>query len=82
MDSKFKLIVDSFGRDRFKFNEPLRDYTALSLGVRAELFFIAFTTLELIRIIKMCRQLHISFFLFGTGTKIMISDQGFRGLVI
>lgn len=82
MDNKFKLIIDSFGKDRFKFNEPLRDYTALSSGGSAKLFFIAFTTLELIRIIKMCRQLNIPFFLFGIGTKIMISDSGFDGLVI
>lgn len=82
MDNKFKLIIDSFGKDRFKFNEPLKDYTALGIGGPARLFFIAFTTSELIRIIKMCRQLNIPFFLFGTGTKMMISDSGFDGLVI
>lgn len=82
MDSKFKLIVDSFGKDRFKFDEPVKDYTALGIGGPASIFFIAFTTTELIRIIKMCRQLNIPFFLFCTGTKIMISDSGFDGLVI
>lgn len=82
MDSKFKLIVDSFGRDRFKFNEPLRDYTALSLGGPAKLFFIAFTTAELITLIKMCRELKLPLFIFGTGSKIMMSDLGFEGLVI
>lgn len=82
MDAKFKLIVDSFGRDRFKFNEPLKDYTALSSGGLARIFFIAFTTSELIKIIKMCRQLKLPFFIFGTGSKIMISDSGIDGLVI
>lgn len=82
MDSKYKLIVDSFGKDRFKFDEPLKDYTALEVGGPAELFFIAFTTPELVQIVKMCRQLNLSFFIFGTGSKIMISDAGFPGLVI
>lgn len=82
MDGKFKLIVDSFGADRFKFREPLKDYTALQVGGPAKLFFIAFTSLELIKIIKMCRDLKLPFFLFGTGSKIMISDAGFDGLVI
>jgi len=82
MDNRFKLIIDSFGRDRFKFNEPLRDYTYLHLGGAAQLFFIAFTTQEVIKIVKMCRQLKLSFFLFGTGSKIMISDLGIEGLVI
>lgn len=82
MDRKFKLIVDSFGKDRFKFDEPLKDYTALSCPGAAQLFFIAFTTSELVKIVKMCRQLKVPFFMFGTGSKIMISDAGFPGLVI
>lgn len=82
MDNKFKLIVDSFGKDRFKFNEPLKDYTAANLGGPAKVFFIAFTSRELTKIISMCRQLRLPYFLFGTGSKIAISDLGFDGLVI
>lgn len=82
MDYKFKLIADSFGKDRFKFNEPLRDYTSLGIGGPALVFFIAFTISEIIKIVEMCRQLKLPFFIFGTGSKVMISDQGFPGLVI
>lgn len=82
MDSKYKLIVDSFGHDRFKFDEPLKDYTALESEGKAKLFFIAFKTTELIKLIRMCRELRLPFFIFGTGSKIMISSSGFPGLVI
>lgn len=82
MDSKFKLIIDSFGIDRFKVNEPLKNHTALGVGGPAKLFFTAFTISEFIKLINMCRQLKLPFFIFGTGSKIMISDLGFDGLVI
>lgn len=82
MDSKFKLIVDSFGRDRFKFDEPLKNFTTLEIGGPASIFFIAFTTSEIIKIIAMCRQLKLPFFIFGTGSKFAISERGFDGLVI
>ncbi len=82
MDSKYKLIVDSFGKERFKFNEPLKNYTASKIGGPAKLFFIAFTESELIRIIDMCRELKLPYFLFGTGSRILISDSGFDGLVV
>lgn len=82
MGDKFKLIIDSFGQDRFKFDEPIKNYTSLNTGGPAKLFFIAFTTRELIKIIGMCRDLHLPYFLFGTGSKIMVSGQGFDGLVI
>lgn len=82
MDSKYKLIIDSFGKERFKFDEPLKNYTALGVGGPAGLFFIAFTAQELVKIISLCRELSLPYFLFGTGSKIMISDLGFDGLVI
>ncbi len=82
MDSKFKLVVDSFGKDRFKFSEPLKSYTALKAGGPAKLFFIAFTSNELVKIVKMCRELKLPIFVFGTGSKIMMSDAGFDGLVV
>lgn len=82
MDSKFKLIIDSFGKERFKVNEMINEYTSLGVGGPAKLFFIAFTTTELIKIMDMCRRLNLPYFLFGTGSKIMISDNGFDGLVI
>lgn len=82
MDQKYKLIVDSLGSDRFKFDEPIKNYTSSGIGGNAKLFFIAFTVRELIRIITMCRELRLPYFLFGTGSKIMISDEGYDGLVI
>lgn len=82
MDSKFKLIVDTYGQDRFKFNEPLKDYTALNIKGFAAVFFIAFTTRELVKIISMCRELNLTYFLFGLGSKMIIPDPGFNSLVI
>lgn len=82
MDDKYKLIIDSFGKDRFKFNESLKNHTALGVVGIVKLFFIAFTISELVKLIEMCRQLKLSFFIFGTGSKIMITDEGFEGLVI
>ncbi|MBI2599944.1 hypothetical protein HYW43_03425 [Candidatus Daviesbacteria bacterium] len=76
MDSKYKLIIDSFGKEKFKFNESLKDYTFLQAGGPAKVFFIAFTTNELVKLVKMCRELKLPFFMFGTGSKIMMSGIG------
>ncbi len=80
--NKLKLIVDSFGKDRFKIDEPIKDYTASGVGGPAKLFFIAFTERDLVKIISMCRELKLPYFLFGTGSKMLLSDGGFNGLVI
>lgn len=82
MDNKIKLITDSFGKEKFKFNEPIKEHTALGVGGPAKLFFVAITPREITRIVIEARKLKIPFLIFGTGSKMMISDYGFDGLVI
>ena len=82
MDEKISLIVNSLGKEKFKLNEPVAYYSALKLGGKAKLFTVAFTESELIKVVKLCRQLKVPYFIFGSGTKMVISDQGFEGVVI
>lgn len=82
MDNKLKLIKDTFGFDKFKVDESFAGITALKVGGPAKLFVIAFTQNEIIKLITYCRQLKVPFMIFGTGSKMMISDKGFDGLVI
>lgn len=82
MDDSIKLIADSFGTDRVKLDYPIAEYTSLGVGGPAKLFFIAFTVKELVKIITFCRELKIPYFIFGTGSKIMIADSGFDGVVV
>lgn len=82
MNDKIKLITDSMGVDKFKMNQPLSEFTALKVSGPALAFFVAFTQSEIIRIVGFCRDLKVPFLLFGTGSKMMISDNGFNGVVI
>ena len=82
MDNKIKLITDSFGKEKFKYDEQIKDHTALAVGGPAKLFFVAHTPREIIRIVSEARKLKLAFLVFGTGSKLMISDNGFDGLLI
>lgn len=82
MENKIKLLADSFGKDRVKFDESLISHTAIRSGGSVSLFIIAFTINEIVRIIKLARELKLPFLVFGTGSKILISDKGFIGVVI
>lgn len=82
MDEKIKLIADSFGSDKVKLNEPMNEHTALHIGGQAKLFFVATHIHEIIRMAEMARSLKIPILVFGTGSKIIISDKGFDGVII
>jgi UDP-N-acetylmuramate dehydrogenase len=85
-DSTYKprlnLLVQTYGSERIKFDEKLSYHTFSKVGGPAEAFFIATSQKELISILDSALELKIPYFIFGSGTKILISDQGINGLVI
>lgn len=82
MRENLKQLVKAFGEERFKVNENLSDYTFSKLGGEAEVLFIATSTKELVKILDLAHDLKVDFFVFGAGTKILISDRGLKNLVI
>lgn len=82
MDSRIKLIADSFGRDKVKFDEPISSHVATNLGGRAKLFFVAIHTQEIIRMVELVRELKVPLLIFGSGSKMAISDNGFDGVAL
>jgi UDP-N-acetylmuramate dehydrogenase len=69
-------------KDKLKEMEPLALYTTYKIGGPADLFYSANTSEELISIVTQARILKIPFFILGGGSNVLISDSGFRGLVI
>ena len=61
---------------------PLFPFTTFRIGGPADLFFRATTSHSLARAIQAARELGVPFFLLGKGANILVSDAGFRGLVI
>lgn len=82
MDSKLKLIAQSFGSDRVLLDELVSDHVATKLGGPAKLFFVATNVREIIKMFQIVRELKLPFLMVGTGSKMAISDLGFNGVVI
>lgn len=80
-----KLLEDfkkQLPEKQLKINEPLAPYTTLKIGGPADLFFVAQTEDELIKAVKLAQKYKIDWVVLGWGSNILISDDGFRGLVI
>lgn len=80
--NNLQVFADSFGRERIQFNESLSYHTALGLTATADAFFIATSKKELVEAIKLARSLKIPFTLIGTGSKVVLPNERFQGLVI
>lgn len=81
-DKLIKKLQNDFPKSQFKLNQPLAPYTTLQIGGPADLFFIANTESELIKAIRLAQKFQINWIILGWGSNVLISDNGFRGLVI
>jgi len=77
----YKKLLEAFG-DRLKQNVILAPYTTLGIGGKADLFYPANQLKDLISIIRIAQQWRVRFFILGGGSNVLVSDSGFRGLVI
>lgn len=63
-------------------HEPLRHHTTLRIGGPADYFFVAQTPDQLLEALRAAHEHGLALFLLGGGSNALVSDQGFRGLVV
>src|SRR5579884_3041996 len=75
------LFISTVGRERVKKNEKLTYYTFSKSGGAAEALYIATTQRELTDALDLCKELNIPYFIIGSGTKVLLSNE-VKGVVI
>ena len=67
---------------RLKSDVILAPYTTFGIGGKADLFYRARTPDELVYAIGTAQKSKVNFLVLGGGSNLLVSDSGFRGLVI
>ena len=68
--------------DKVKENVPLAPYTSARIGGPADILFMADTSADLARIVKLMWKHEMPFTMLGGGSNVLVSDKGVRGVVI
>jgi UDP-N-acetylmuramate dehydrogenase len=62
--------------------EPLRHHTTFRIGGPADYYFAARTPDQLVTALRVAHEAALPVFLLGGGSNLLVSDEGFRGLVL
>jgi UDP-N-acetylmuramate dehydrogenase len=62
--------------------ESLRHHTTFRIGGPADFFFPARTPDQLVTALRLAHEIGMPVFLLGGGSNLLVSDEGFRGLVV
>lgn len=81
--SKQRLISDVLNKQqKLLVNEPLAKHTTFQIGGNAQ-YFVTVQDLDSLKdVIKLAMENNLSYFVIGAGSNLLISDQGFAGIVI
>ena len=75
-------LTESLGPGRVGANESLARHTFYRIGGPADLFVSVLTADELATAVSLARKNDVPYFILGTGTNVLVSDSGVRGLVV
>jgi UDP-N-acetylmuramate dehydrogenase len=81
LNEQYDNFVERF-EGSVKKNEPLSAYTSFRTGGEADLFIEVVDADRLAEVIRLARQSNIPFFVIGGGSNLLVSDTGYRGLII
>lgn len=82
MNDKFSLLAGQLGEIRIKRNIDISDQVYNHLGGEVGAFYIATSIRELVRVVELCRELKIKFFIIGWGSKTALAPKNPDTLVI
>ena len=75
-------FCEELGKEQVLFEEPMKRHTTFRIGGPAEIFVMPKTTEEVKKTLEICRQEEIPYFVLGNGSNLLVSDKGYRGVII
>lgn len=70
------------GSDNVYKNEPMRKHTTFRIGGPADFYLCPHSAKEIQKTVAICREEELPYFILGNGSNLLVSDQGYRGVVI
>ena len=70
------------GSDNVYRNEPMKKHTTFRIGGPADYYLCPHSAKEIQKVVEICREEKIPYFILGNGSNLLVSDKGYRGAVI
>lgn len=75
-------MQDIAGKENVLTNEPMKNHTTFKTGGPADYFVMPQTTEQLGGLVKLAKSRDIPYYIMGKGSNLLVSDDGFRGVVV
>ena len=76
---KLRTVLE---KDEIFENEIMKKHTTFELGGPAKFFIKPKSINKIIKVLQLCKEYSIEYFILGNGSNLLVSDKGYDGLVI
>ena len=78
----YNQLVQTIDKKRVIKEEPMKKHTTFRVGGNAEYFVMPKNVEEVRAVLALCRQMEIPYYILGNGSNLLVSDKGYRGVII
>ncbi|MGN1165589.1 MAG: UDP-N-acetylmuramate dehydrogenase [Lachnospiraceae bacterium] len=83
MNEKFyEELKQILAEDYIKLREPMKNHTTFRIGGEADCFVTPRTKEEVQAVTECCRKFEMPYYIIGNGSNLLVSDKGYRGVII
>ena len=83
MDKSFLNKIEAFAdKGALILGEPLCNHTTFRVGGKADAFLSVRNEKQLKKAVLLCKEYEVPFLVLGNGSNLLVSDNGYRGMVI
>ena len=73
---------DLLGKEKVRISEPMNRHTTFRIGGPADYFLLPSTAEEVKKILEICKEKELPYFILGNGSNLLVSDEGYCGVII
>ena len=77
-----KKLLSILKVEQVKKDEPMKIHTTFRVGGPASYFVTPETEEEVAKVIEVCTQENVPYYIVGNGSNLLVSDQGYEGVII
>lgn len=78
----YEQLKHIISEEFIEIDEMLSNHTTFQIGGKADYFVKPSKGEQIVQIINLCKEYDIPFYVMGNGSNILVSDQGYKGLII
>lgn len=78
----YNRLMDIIEENRILVEEPMKNHTTFRVGGIADYFVVPKTKEEVKKIVALCREQAMPYYVLGNGSNLLVGDKGYRGVII